>query len=97
MCPKKKSEEKDYLTIHLILTELGKTLAGDDSSTTTIKTRFQISILDADGKPGKQAGGLYMVYMYLFDIHFPCYSLREINLVLFLFVNRKFNHACFGF
>lgn len=53
MCPKKKSEEQEYFSVHLILTGFGD---GDASQNRKIKVRFQISILDADGRPGKQAG-----------------------------------------
>lgn len=53
MCPKKKSDEQEYFSVHLILTGFGD---GDSSQNRKIKVRFQISILDADGRPGKQAG-----------------------------------------
>jgi len=57
MCPKKKSEELEYFSVHLILTAFGD---GDTSQNRKIKVRFQISILDADGRPGKQAGSATM-------------------------------------
>lgn len=53
MCPKKKSDDLEYFSVHLILTQFGD---GDASQNRKIKVRFQISILDADGRPGKQAG-----------------------------------------
>jgi len=57
MCPKKKSEEQEYFSVHLILTGFGDS---DTSPSRKIKVRFQISILDADGRPGKQAGSATM-------------------------------------
>lgn len=69
---KKKIEELDYLAIYLLLSEY------EDLGATKkrIKARFQFSILNPDGIPGKQAGkvnivieaGRYITHQYLF----PC-------------------------
>jgi len=53
MSPKKKADELEYFAVHLILTGFGD---GDNSNTRKLKVRFQISLLDVDGRPGKQAG-----------------------------------------
>jgi len=57
MSPKKKFEDQEYFAVHLILTSFGDS---DNSSTRKLKVRFQISILDSDGRPGKQAGSATM-------------------------------------
>lgn len=53
MNPKKKFEETEYFAVHLILNGFGD---GDNSNTRKLKVRFQISLLDSDERPGKQAG-----------------------------------------
>jgi hypothetical protein len=60
MSPKKKSEEQEFFAVHLILQGFGD---GDNSNTRKLKVRFQISLLDTDGRPGKQAGKIYQKFI----------------------------------
>jgi len=53
MNPRKKLEEVEYFAVHLILNGFGD---GDNQNTRKLKVRFQISLLDPDGRPLKQAG-----------------------------------------
>ena len=53
MSPRKKVDDTDYFSVHLILFAFGD---GDPSSSRKVKVRFQISLVDPDGKSGKQAG-----------------------------------------
>lgn len=62
MCPKKKIEEVEYFAVHLILNGFGD---GDSVSGRKLKVRFQISLLDPDGRPLKQAGNLNPCISYL--------------------------------
>lgn len=55
MSPKKKAEDIDYFAVHLILNAFGD---GDNTGARKLKVRFQISLLDPDMRPGKQAGKL---------------------------------------
>jgi hypothetical protein len=56
MNPRKKMEDLEYFAVHLILTGFGDA----DCTSRRLKVRFQISLLDIDGRPGKQAGSATM-------------------------------------
>jgi speckle-type POZ protein len=53
MSPRKKVDETEYFSVHLILYSFGD---GDMSGSRKVKVRFQISLVDPDGKSNKQAG-----------------------------------------
>jgi len=75
MNPRKKSDELDFFSVHLILTGFGE---GENSSNRKIKVRFQISLLDSDGRPGKQAGN-YIVTPRLNTLFFTVSTLSALS------------------
>jgi hypothetical protein len=60
MNPKKKMDDQEFFAVHLILNGFGDSETPGGGNTRRLKVRFQISLLDSEGRPGKQAGSAIM-------------------------------------